>query len=313
MPVSRENENELIAQILAYLDETHLKECEHIRNELAWLETLEKVTLHHPEIRDSWERDKSLDTLNRILASTTLHIPPRVMNIHNYLVTKLHIFSTLCAILKDISAFSVPLRASMLTITSFFTMEKVCSSCLRDNLTSKEVKNRLADELVFLWDNILDIKKSCFFDYLEQLWVARDKTPPTYGTMDGNSEVIRLSMEMPKEWDDFLKEQGDNKETINALLEFVFGLSYEDIVRERERLSRAKMQSVNEAELKKVFGAMEFAYTSIKSVDPDRFYDFFIERYEKTLFRRRIFLGESNEAPNRTIEEIYLEYLASKV
>ncbi|MDR1219141.1 MAG: hypothetical protein LBK73_05965 [Treponema sp.] len=313
MPVSKENENELIAQILAYLDETHLKESEHIKNELAWLETLEKVTLHHPEIRDGWERDTSLDTLTRILASNTLHIPPRVMNLRNYLVTKLHIFSTLFAILKDISAFGVPLRASMLTITSFFTMEKVYSSCLRDNFISKEVKNRLADELVSLWDNGLNIKKACFFGYLEQLWVARDKTPPTYGTMDGNSEIIRLSMEMPEEWDDFLKEQGDDKETINALLEFVFGLSYEDIVRERDRLSRAKMQSVNESELKKVFGAIEFAYTSIKSVDPSRFYDFFIERYEKTLFRKRIFMEEASEAPKRTIEEIYLEYLASKV
>ncbi|MDR0374397.1 MAG: hypothetical protein LBH85_01555 [Treponema sp.] len=313
MSVSRENENELIVQILAYLDETHLKESEHIKSELEWLETLEKVTLHHPEIRDDWESDKSFDTLNRILASNTLRIPPRVMNLRNYLITKLHIFSTLSAIVKDISAFSVPLRASMLTITSFFTMEKVCSSCLRDNFISKEAKNRLADELVSLWDNGLNIKKACFFGYLEQLWVARDKTPPTYGTMDGNSELIRLSMEMPKEWDDFLKAQGDDKETINALLEFVFGLSYEDIVRERNRLSRAKMQSVNEAELKKVFGAIEFAYTSIKSADPGRFYDFFIERYEKALFRRRIFLGEANEAPKRTIEEIYLEHLVSKV
>ncbi|MDR0708391.1 MAG: hypothetical protein LBF60_11050 [Treponema sp.] len=312
MPISKENENELIAQILAYLDETHLKESEDIKHELAWLETLEKVMLHHPEI-GGWKNNESFDMLNKILMPTTLHIPPRVMNLHNYLVTKLHIFSTLFAILKDIAAFGVPLRASMLTITSFFTMEKVYSSCLRDNFISKEVKNRLADELVFLWDNGPNIKKAFFFDYLEQLWMARDKTPPTYGTMDGNSEIIRLSMEMPKEWDDFLREQGDDKETINALLEFVFGLSYEDIVRERERLSRAKMQSVNETELKKVFGAIEFAYTSIKSADPSRFYDFFIERHEKTLFRRGIFIEEASEAPKRTIEEIYLKYLASKV
>jgi hypothetical protein len=309
MSISKENESELLAQILAYLDETHFKESEDIKKELAWLETLEKVMLHNPAVKVCWEKNESLDTLAKILASDMLCIPPRVMNIHSYLGTKLHIFSTLFETLKDIAAFKVPLRASILTITFLFTIEKVYSSCLRDNFMSRKAKNRLADELVFLWNTGLNTKDAYFFCHLEQLWIARDKTPPAYGTMDGNSEIIRLSIEMPKEWDDFLREQENNEETIYALLEFMFGLSYEDIISERERLSRAKIQSVNEVELKKIFGARAFAFTSLKSNEPTMFYDFFLERDEKMLFRRYI----SSEGPKKTIEEIYLEYLTSKL
>jgi hypothetical protein len=306
---AKENENELLAQIAAYLDETHVKESEDIKKELAWLGTLEQVMLRNPAIKACWEHSESLDMLNKILASDTLCIPPRVMNIHSYLGAKLHIFSVLAETLKDIAAFRIPLRASMLTIASLFTIEKVYSSCLRDNFMPRKVKSRLADELVSLWNTGLNIKDAYFFSHLEQLWIARDKTPPAYGTMDGNSEIIRLSIEMPKEWDGFLKEQEDNKETIYALLEFIFGLSYEDIISERERLSRAKIRSVNEIELKKIFGARAFAFTRLKGNEPARVYDFFLERDEKTVFRRHIF----SEGPKKTIEEIYLEYLTSKL
>ncbi|MDR2193417.1 MAG: hypothetical protein LBP19_02985 [Treponema sp.] len=309
MLISKENESELLAQILAYLAETHFKESEDIKNELSWLETLEKVMLRHPDVKISWENNESLDMFNKILSSNTLCIPPKVMNIHTYLGAKLHIFSTLFEMLQDIAAFRVPLRTSMLTITSLFTIEKVYSSCLRDNFMSRKVKTRLADELIALWNTRLNIKDACFLCHLEQLWIARDKTPPTYGTLDGNSETLRLSIELPKEWDDFLIEQEGSKETGYALQEFIFGLSYEDLIRERERLSRIRIQSVNEVELKKVFGARAFAFTSLKNNGPTRFYDFFLERDEKSLFRRHI----SSEGPNKTIEVLYLEYLTSKL
>jgi hypothetical protein len=312
MSIPRERENELLGQILAYLDETHSKESKSIKEEFSCLENLKRVALHYPDMRSVWKNGELLDSVLGIVPSSNrLYTLPRVANTHSFLVTKLHVFSMLFSMLKEIDAFHAPLRASMFSIICIFMAERVYASCLQDNTISKKIKEVLADDLVSLWDYAIDPKHIRFSPFLEQLWMARNSSPPSFGTMDGNSEILRLSIEMidPTDWINFIKKQQDDQDDKDALLEFVFGLSHEDIQKERDRLQRAGILAVGENDFGKIFGAMKPAYTSIKSSDPRTFYNFFIERHNQAVFRRRVFI----DGPKRTIEESYLEYLVSKI
>lgn len=306
--MSSAKEAELFSHIMTYLGETHLEGIKQINDEFACLENLEKVVLQYPEIKNLWKKNQPIeDFLHTALSSNKLYMMPRVSTIHSYFIAKLDILSQLSALLHEIEAFHMPLRSSIFSIVCFFMTEKVYFSCLKDETLEEEARMRLVDDLISLWDTALETKESLrYFCPLEHIWNARNNLKPVFGTMDGNTEIIELTMEMPVSWTSFLKEKGGDEETVTALLEFVFSLAYEDIQRERDRLLRLNRKAIRgEVEFRKIFGAMKPAYIGIRTEDPRTFYTFFIERRNRAAHRRRMAV----EGPKITIEELYLKYL----
>ncbi|MCL2444188.1 MAG: hypothetical protein FWD13_12105 [Treponema sp.] len=140
---------------------------------------------------------------------------------------------------------------------------------------------------------------------LSSLWKARDSAPPCFGTMDGNTELLRISIDMgtETEWEDFLKEESTTKETKWALEEFLFGLSYEEILQVRNRLEKYGISSVGHEEVRSFLDTKPI-YSEINANDPRAIYDFFIERRESCTLRKRV----NAPGPYHTLEEIYLKY-----
>jgi hypothetical protein len=140
---------------------------------------------------------------------------------------------------------------------------------------------------------------------LSSLWAARDSSPPSFGTMDGNTELLRISIDMDTEteWEDFLKEESTNDKTRWALEEFLFGLSYEEITQIRSRLQRFGVTSVGNQELRNYLDSKP-VYSAVNDHDPRAIYDFFVERKDACTLRKRI----SAPGPLHTLEEIYLKY-----
>jgi hypothetical protein len=121
--------------------------------------------------------------------------------------------------------------------------------------------------------------------------------------MDGTSELLRITIDMDKDWQDFLVEEAGNDETRWALEEFLFGLSYEEIQQVRSRLIHFGITAVSYDEIRTYLGSKP-SYVTVKDTDPREIYDFFIDRRDAGLLRKRI----AAPGPRRTLEEIYIKY-----
>jgi hypothetical protein len=121
--------------------------------------------------------------------------------------------------------------------------------------------------------------------------------------MNGTTELLRITIDLDKDWRDFLVYEASNDETRWALEEFLFGLSWEEIQKVRAKLTCFGINAVNYDQIRSYLDAGP-AYSVVSARDPRAFYDFFIERRDACALRKRV--GASG--PKHTLEEIYLKY-----
>jgi hypothetical protein len=121
--------------------------------------------------------------------------------------------------------------------------------------------------------------------------------------MDGTSELLRITMDLGEDWQEFLVEESGNEETRWALEEFLFGLSFEEIQQVRLRLARFGISAVSHNEVRGYLGSKP-AFVAVKDADPRGIYDFFIDRRDAGLLRAQI----AAPGPRRTLEEIYIKH-----
>jgi hypothetical protein len=235
-----------------------------------------------------------------------LHIPTKVVATRSYLVAKFHAFSLLAMLAGEQSEFKALIRRAVFSIISTLMAEEVYFSCLEEPSFSRDIKLGIANDLVSLWDTGADPRAIRHLPALENLWAAREATPPTFGTMDGNSELFRISIEMGDDWEDFLVEESTSEETREALEEFLFGLSHEEIKRVRSRLLRFGISAVSASEVR-AFLENEPVYTYVGPNDLRAVYDFYVDRRETAHFRMRT----SVPGPHHTLEGLYLRYRIS--
>ncbi|GHT75074.1 hypothetical protein FACS1894124_5890 [Spirochaetia bacterium] len=311
----KETEERLVAEIMAYLDAEYPDESVLARRRFSALQALGQAAAQFPLIRDvemirGELRDRStlLDDLCSFAPSSRLlHLPTRIVAARGYFVAKSHAFTLLSLLIQDLKAFYTPVRQVIFSIMCTLMAEEVYFSCLEDHSFPGEIKLRLTDELISLWDSGTDPRSVQHLPALQALWTARDSIPPTFGTMDGSSELIQISFEMEKDWQDFLIAGLENEETKGALEEFLFGLSCEEIQEVRKQLVHFGALAVSRDEVRSFLGSRP-AYTMVKDAEPRAIYDFFIDRREMAAFRKRTLAP----GPWKTLEEIYLRFRLTK-
>jgi hypothetical protein len=181
--------------------------------------------------------------------------------------------------------------------------EEVYFSCLEDPGFTPETKSRIADDLITLWDSGADPRSVRHMPALEALWTARDSAPPSFGTMDGSSELLRITIDLEEDWKEFLVDQSSVNETRWALEEFLFGLSFEEINKVRSRLSKFGVSAVSRDEVRSYLSSRP-AYAVVTGSDFRAIYDFYVDRRDAALFRKKTAVP----GPYRTLEEIYIKY-----
>ncbi|MCL2265833.1 MAG: hypothetical protein FWC22_07300 [Treponema sp.] len=238
-------------------------------------------------------------------ANHMLRTPTKVVALRSFLVAKYHAFSLLARLTEEQNELNMPLKNIIFSIVFTLMAENVYFSCLEDAAFSENTKAKLADDLISIWDSGIDPRSIHHLMALSSLWKARDSAPPSFGTMDGNTELLRISIDMgtETEWEDFLKEESTNDKTRWALEEFLFGLSYEEILQVRSRLRRYGVTSVSHEEVRSYLDSKP-VYTIVNNHDPREIYDFFIERRDACTLRKKV----SAPGPLHTLEEIYLKY-----
>jgi hypothetical protein len=307
----REHEEHLAAEVEAYLARNSPEEVRMVRRRFDCLRKLGEAVSCFPTIRSSQmlrgelrDREKLLKTLCGFAPSSRLlHIPTRIVATRGYLVAKCHAFSLLAMLVKDREVLFVPLRRVIFSIICALMAEEVYFACLDDPAFPGDIKRQLADDLISLWESGTDPRSVQHLPALEALWLARDEAPPSFGTMDGSSEIIRISIDLGKDWQEFLMDQSSENETRWALEEFLFGLSYEEIRDVRSRLSQFGILAVGYDEVRSFLGSPP-AYIGVRNSDPRDIYDFYIDRRDAANLRQRI----SAPGPRKTLEEMYLKF-----
>jgi hypothetical protein len=203
----------------------------------------------------------------------------------------------------DTERFKLPVRRTIIAIICAFLTEEVYFACLGDGEFPREIKRRLAGELESMWDGNEEPQTLSHVSALEALWAARDAAPPSFGTMDGSSELLRVSFELDKDWQTFISSRVAYNETRWALEEFLFGLSYEEISAVRSRLINLGVNAVNREEVRSFLGRPP-KYAISKDDNPLAIYDFFIDRRDAAALRRKT----DAPGPRQTLEEMYLRF-----
>jgi hypothetical protein len=304
-------EASLVQEAEVLLDTENPAESETVKQRFECLRLFGKTIVMFPSIRENqilrgYVRDEQhlIKALVGLAPSShLLRIPARIQAVRSFLVTKFHAFSLLCKVLKPDSPLYEPIRSVVFSIMFTIMAEDVYFSCLNEPSFPEEIKIRLAGELISLWDSGAKPAMIQHFAALSALWKVRNESPPSFGTMDGNSELFRLSIDMKEDWHDFLLNQTTSEETRWALDEFLFGLSFEELLSVRTRLKRFGINAVDINEIHSYLGNTP-TYTGMDDSDPRLIYDFYVDRRETALFRKHL----DAPGPHKTLEEIYLKY-----
>jgi hypothetical protein len=309
--VLNEGEERLIKDIMAWLKERNPEDHRQAQERFDCLRGLGEAVSVYPSVRETQylqgvarNEEQLIEALCSFSsASHMLHIPTKVVAARSYLVAKYHAFSLLAMLSGEREDFQTSIRRVIFSLISTLMVEEVYLSCLEEPFFSRSIKTEIANDLVNLWDTGSDLRAIRHLPALEGLWTAREAAPPIFGTMDGNSELLRISIEMGDDWGDFLMEESTSDETQQALEEFLFGLSYEEIHQVRSRLARFGISAVDYNDIRSYLGSKP-AYAFAKLGELRAVYDFFVERREAARFRMKI----SVPGPYHTLEELYLRY-----
>jgi hypothetical protein len=311
--VLSEDEELLVGKIEDWLTDRNPQNHILVHERFRRLRNLGNAVFDYPSIKNiQYVRDILIDEhqlteslLAFSAASQLLRTPAKVAALRSFLVAKFHAFSLLARLTEGNDALHIPSKNISFSVIFTLMAENVYFSCLEDPSFSSNTKSRLADDLIALWDSGTDLRSIRHLMALSSLWTARDSSPPSFGTMDGNTELLRISIDMgtETEWEDFLKEESTNDKTRWALEEFLFSLSYEEILQVRSRLKRYGVTSVSHKEVRSYLDSKP-VFSPVNNHDPRAIYDFFIERRDACTLRKRV----SAPGPLHTLEEIYLKY-----
>jgi hypothetical protein len=311
--VLSEEEELLVGKIEEWLSGKNHQDYNLVHERFQRLRNLGNAVFDYPSIKETKFVRDMLFNENQLTesllffssASHMLRIPTKVAALRSFLVAKFHAFSLLTKLSEGNDELHFPARDITFSVVFTLMAEDVYFSCLDDPGFSSNTKSKLANDLIALWDSGTDPRSIHHLMALSSLWTARDSAPPSFGTMDGTTELLRISIDMgtETEWEDFLKEESTNSNTRWALEEFLFGLSYEEILQVRGRLQRYGISSVSHVEVRSYLGSKP-VYSAVNDHDPRAIYDFFIERRDACTLRKRVSLP----GPLNTLEEIYLKY-----
>ncbi|MDR3337285.1 MAG: hypothetical protein LBT16_08790 [Treponema sp.] len=306
-----EYEERLVREIEVYLDGVCPEESSLIRSRFSALKQLGAAITQFPPVRNHERLREELRDWNTLMGSLDsfnsktrlLHLPTRIVASKTFFVAKCHAFSLTAKLVRDHGSFYDEIRQVIFSVVCSIMAVEVYFSCLEDPIFPQEIKKTLLEDLISLWDSGVELNSAKHRPALEALWTARDSAPPSFGTMDGGSELVRISLSLGKDWHEFLVTKLEEEEPLAALEEFLFGLSYEEIKEVRSRLTRFGIHAIGHDEVRSFLGTRP-AYTMVKAGDPREIYDFYIERREMALYRKQ----GAIPGPKQTLEEMYLRF-----
>lgn len=309
------HQNDLVNKLIVKLTENAPEKIERIQSRLDDVEKLAAAIAQFPSLLERTNMTSSVRTPEALVESlvsyqddgdTTLHMPSKAILGKGFLVAKIHTFysmSRLAKLYTDMSDKEVKEYTDE-TVSMMFTLmaEDVYINLIHDTTLSMDLRRQLANSLIILWEHRADQTISDIAPVLQEVWSARRTLAPAFGTMMGTSELLLVSLQMDEQWTQFIKKRLGDPEVSQAMEEFLFGISYEQIGRLRSILKEQGIRAIGRDEVSAYLG--EHVKTDV-SLDYRDFYLLYTVRRDNARARQRLHL----EGPKKTLEDHFIRFV----
>ena len=314
--VFRKDERNIISAIRETLGEEEKKlELNAVENNIHSLEELARSISLYPSILGTQHlgsASRSVETLVETLCvrdimDLLLHVPTKAILGKGYSVAKVNLFFMLLYLSREEPSLR-RLEDGIIDIATrnvYGVMaEEVYLSLIADREIPLHVRTNAAYNLARIWEHRIDCGVKEFAPILGNLWGARKKLKPAFGTLLGLSELFMLTERSDDNLAEFFESDEIDDNILYALQEFLMGLSYEEM-----RLLMAKMEesgksSLSMDEIDQILGEGKI-HPRYTYSDPREIYRSFRLRKKNAQYRTMIGLP----GPKKTIEESLMSFL----
>ena len=308
-------QEDLVQKLRANLKTTAPDRLEILDQRLKDLKKLATAIANFPSLLQRTNLNTSVRTPGALVESiisyqedgdTLLHMPSKAALGKGFLVTKIHTFFSMYKLAKNFAQMDEKEAKAYNdeTVSMMFTLmaEDVYLNLMKDKTLSMDLRRQLANSLIILWEHRSDQTINDIAPVLQSVWNARRTLAPAFGTMMGTSELLLVSIQMGTQWNQFIKQRLGDQEVSQAMEEFLFGLSYEQILRLRAILREQGVKAIGRDEVSSYLG--ERVKTDV-SLDYRDFYLLYTVRRDNARVRQRLHLP----GPTKTLEDFFIRFV----
>jgi len=290
-----QEEKTLVEVVFSKIKTISIVSYERLNNKLLDLERVAKSISKYPSIKASSILAGNVRDAKSLVSSLCdaktdsmlLSLPTKTILGKAYLVAKFHTFVAFAKVgekLEIEGELLERLKKAIFDIMFTIMAEDVYVSLLSYEKMTTEVKEDIALALTDLWESRLDKNAAQFSSILVAIWQARAKIAPVFGTMMGTSEFFSFSNHIGLKWAHIISKKLVVKEVMWALEEFLFGISYEEIIFIREKLEKENIKAVSRDEVFNMLGR----HDNYKTSDARSFYASYARRRNNAEARKRL-------------------------
>ena len=311
-----QKEEKLYSELLPLIKEQAPAKAEIIETRMKDLRQLASAIARFPSLLERGDLPGGTRTPQLLIDSlikhqekgdSTLQLPSKATLGKAFMVSKIHTFSSLAKISITIQAPVELTKALQLeTITMMFSLmaEDVYLNLINDASQPMEFRRNWALSLLLIWEHRNDQTVESIAPVLQTVWEARRKLAPAFGTMMGTSELIMMSMQLDEQWIMFIKNNLEIPDVKQAMEEFLFGISYEQIEFLKAKLREKGIPAINRDEVS------SFLQEHVKAdagLDYRDFYSMYTIRRDNARARERMKLP----GPHKTLEDHFIQFVTA--
>ena len=311
--VFTEHQQYLVNKLVVALDKYNSDKLDALQKRLSYIEQLADAIANFPSLLERVNLTSSVRTPETLIENlisysypedgdTTLHLPSKATLGKGFLVAKIHTFFSMSKLAKNFANMDEKevQEYDDETVSIMFTLmaEDVYLNLIRDKSLPIAMRKDLAQSLIILWEHRADATMADIAPVLQSVWLARRKLAPAFGTMMGTSELLMVSFQLDEQWTRFIKQNLSNPEVAQAMEEFLFGLSYEQISKLKAILREQGVKAIGRDEVSAYLN--ERVKTDV-SLDYRDFYLLYTVRRDNARSRQRLRIP----GPKKTLEDFF--------
>jgi len=312
-----QKQKKLIDDLLVYMNDADTERVLIIKDRMKDLEHLARAIALFPSLLEQHDLPGGMRTPKTIVemlidsqeaGDRTLLLPSKASLGKGFLIAKMHTFSSLSkqsTRIKAPASLSEDLMTEAVTMMFSLLAEDVYLNLIGDKTMPREIRRQWGYSLLMLWEYRTDDRIQVIAPILNEVWTARRKLAPAFGTMMGTSELLLISMQMDGQWLGFIKNKLCDPGVSQAMEEFLFGISYEQISQLRTILRTKGIAAIGRDEVADYLG------THIKTdagLDYRDFYSLYTIRRDDARERARMKL----QGPHKTLEDYFIQFVTEQ-
>ena len=311
-------EERIVQDVISVLTVKGLsEEVEAVSNNRSSLHDLANSISRYPSILESNKLINEQRTIESLITSICerevpdmiLRIPTKAILGRAYTIAKINFLLMLNYISRNIpelTQYNGTVKTLIANNVFTMTAEEVYLAIVEDLSISTHIRHNAANLIAHNWEYRLDCGVKEFAPILQNLWRARNRLIPAFGTMMGFTELFMMSNDTEPVWFDYLQRDELSDDEVFSLEEFIFGLTYEELVLLRSEMKRQRKTSLRRDEALVILGN-KHSYPDYDTDDSREMYRSFRDRKNHGRYRKRAGV----EGPKKTFEENLMRFLLS--